>query len=48
MPVVDLDINVHHITRVEGHGDIVVKMKDGELLESFFRVNEAPRYFESF
>lgn len=48
MATVDLDINVKHITRVEGHGDIVVKMKDGELLDSFFRVTEAPRYFESF
>lgn len=48
MSVVDLDINVKHITRVEGHGDIVVKVKNGELLESFFRVTEAPRYFESF
>ena len=48
MPIADLNLDVHHVTRVEGHGNIVVNMKDGVLQDSFFRVVEAPRYFESF
>ena len=27
-----LDINVHHLTRVEGHGNIVVRASDGKVL----------------
>ncbi len=27
----DLNIDVHHLTRVEGHGNIVVNMKQGVL-----------------
>ena len=26
-----VDINVHHVTRVEGHGDIVVDVQNGEI-----------------
>jgi coenzyme F420-reducing hydrogenase alpha subunit len=48
MPVANLNLNVHHVTRVEGHGNIVVRIQDGALKECFFRVVEAPRYFESF
>ena len=48
MPVVNLDINADLLTRVEGHGKIVVKMEDRRLSEAHFQVTEAPRYFESF
>ena len=48
MAIANLNLDVHHVTRVEGHGNIVVNMKDGVLQDSFFRVVEAPRYFESF
>jgi sulfhydrogenase subunit alpha len=41
-------INVHHITRVEGHGDIVAEIKDGRLVDVRFAVVEAPRLFEAF
>ncbi|RLD00199.1 MAG: Ni/Fe hydrogenase subunit alpha, partial [Chloroflexi bacterium] len=40
-------IDVHHITRVEGHGDIVVDAKNGELKKCQFEVVEAPRFFEA-
>ena len=43
----DLNINVHHLTRVEGHGNIVVNMKEGKLEKAQLEIVEAPRYFES-
>lgn len=48
MAVQNLDINVHYVTRVEGHGNIVVNLKDGVLQEANFHVVEAPRLFEQF
>jgi len=47
MKNVDLDINVHYITRVEGHGNVVVKVKEGELKECRWEIPEAPRFFEA-
>lgn len=44
---VNLDIKVHHLTRVEGHGDIVVDMKQGVLEKARLEIVEAPRYFEA-
>ncbi|HID90164.1 MAG TPA: hypothetical protein EYP52_10735 [Anaerolineae bacterium] len=41
-------IEVHHVTRVEGHGNIVVDIKNGEIKECRFEVVEAPRFFEAF
>ena len=43
----NLDINVHHLTRVEGHGNIVVNMKDGRLERAELEIVEAMRYFEA-
>lgn len=42
-----LNINVHHLTRVEGHGNIVVNLKDGILEECHLEIVEAPRFFEA-
>ncbi|MHB9026132.1 MAG: Ni/Fe hydrogenase subunit alpha [Armatimonadota bacterium] len=42
-----LDIQVHHITRVEGHGNIVVRAADGKIEQVEWRVPEAPRFFEA-
>jgi len=42
-----VDISVHHVTRVEGHGSIVVNVRNGELEECRFEVIEGPRLFES-
>jgi coenzyme F420-reducing hydrogenase alpha subunit len=44
----NLKVNVHHVTRVEGHGDIVVDAQNGEIKECRFEVVEAPRFFEAF
>lgn len=43
----DLNIDVHHLTRVEGHGNIVVNMKDGILEKAQLEIVEPPRYFEA-
>ena len=43
----DLEIRVRHLTRVEGHGDIVVDMKEGRLERARLEIVEAPRYFEA-
>src|SRR5574341_221894 len=40
-------IDVHYVTRVEGHGNIVVEVGDGKLKDCRFEVVEAPRFFES-
>ena len=40
-------IDVHHVTRVEGHGNIVVEVVDGEMKECRFDVVETPRFFEA-
>jgi len=43
----DLDINVHHLTRVEGHGNIVVRASDGRVEKCVLEIVETPRVFES-
>jgi coenzyme F420-reducing hydrogenase alpha subunit len=40
-------IDVHHVTRVEGHGNIVVEVADGKMKECRFEVIETPRFFEA-
>lgn len=40
-------IDVHHLTRVEGHGNIVVNVTDGSIEKCEWQVPEAPRFFES-
>lgn len=40
-------IDVHHITRVEGHGNIVVDVQSGELKQCELQIVEAPRFFEA-
>lgn len=42
-----LDIDVHHITRVEGHGNIRVRATDGTIEQVEWQVPEAPRFFEA-
>jgi len=43
----NLNIKVKHLTRVEGHGNIVVNMKEGVLEKAQLEIVEAPRYFEA-
>ena len=43
----NVEINVHHITRVEGHGNIYVNIKDGAIDKCEWSIPEAPRFFEA-
>jgi coenzyme F420-reducing hydrogenase alpha subunit len=43
---VNLDVDLHHIARVEGHGNIKVRVRDGKLKEANWEVVETPRFFE--
>ncbi|MBI9097086.1 MAG: nickel-dependent hydrogenase large subunit [Spirochaetaceae bacterium] len=43
----DVNINVHHLTRVEGHGNILVDVKKGKIEECTWQVPESPRFFEA-
>jgi coenzyme F420-reducing hydrogenase alpha subunit len=43
----DINVNVHHLTRVEGHGNIVVNIKSGKIEKCDWQVPEAPRFFEA-
>ena len=42
-----VNIKVHHVTRVEGHGNILVNATDGKLEEVRWEVPESPRLFEA-
>lgn len=44
---IDLNINIHHLTRVEGHGNIVVNAAKGIIERCEWQVPEAPRFFEA-
>ena len=44
----NVNVNVHHVTRVEGHGNIVVDVKNGEMVKCEWQIVEAPRFFEAF
>jgi sulfhydrogenase subunit alpha len=43
---VNLNVDVHPLTRVEGHGKITVRVKDGRIEEARWDVVETPRFFE--
>jgi len=40
-------IDVHHITRVEGHGNIVVDVQNGVLKQCDLEIVESPRFIEA-
>lgn len=42
-----VNINVHQVTRVEGHGNIMLNAKDGKIEELRWEVTESPRLFEA-
>lgn len=44
---INYDIDVRHISRVEGHGNIRVKIENGRLLHAQWEVVETPRFFEA-
>jgi coenzyme F420-reducing hydrogenase alpha subunit len=41
-----LNIEVNHIARVEGHGNIRIRIENGKLAECTWEVVETPRFFE--
>lgn len=43
----NLNINVEYLTRVEGHGNIVIDIKNGELKKCELEIVESPRFFEA-
>jgi len=43
----NMRIGIHHVTRVEGHGNIVVNAKNGKLEECRLEIVETPRFFEA-
>ena len=40
-------IDLHHLTRVEGHGNIVINVSNGVLEQCDLEIVEAPRFFEA-
>jgi sulfhydrogenase subunit alpha len=42
----NVKVNVEYLTRVEGHGNIIVNVKDGRLEECRLDIVESPRFFE--
>jgi len=44
----DIKIHVEHVTRVEGHGNIIFNTRNGTIEQVQWQVSEAPRFFESF
>jgi coenzyme F420-reducing hydrogenase alpha subunit len=43
----NFDVEVHHVTRVEGHGNIYVNVKNGTIERCEWNISEAPRFFEA-
>jgi coenzyme F420-reducing hydrogenase alpha subunit len=43
----DLKVDLHYLTRVEGHGNILVDVKNGRIERCELTVVEAPRFFEA-
>jgi coenzyme F420-reducing hydrogenase alpha subunit len=41
------NIDVHHLTRVEGHGNIHIRIRGGAVEEARWDVVETPRFFEA-
>ncbi len=40
------DIHLHHITRIEGHGNLVLNIREGTIEELRLEIVESPRFFE--
>ncbi len=44
----NLSIEVSPLSRVEGHGDLIINVKDKKIDKLMFRIPEPPRFFEAF
>ncbi|RMH57232.1 MAG: Ni/Fe hydrogenase subunit alpha [Candidatus Hydrogenedentota bacterium] len=43
----EMKVDVHHLARVEGHGNIVIDVEEGVLKRCELQIVEAPRFFEA-
>ncbi len=43
----NLNIHIEHLTRVEGHGNIILNVKAGRIEKLQWNIPEAPRFFEA-
>jgi len=43
----DFHVGIEHITRVEGHGNIIIDVKGGKIRELRMDIVESPRFFEA-
>jgi len=43
----NLNIEVSPVSRVEGHGDLIINVKDKKIEKLIFRIPESPRFFEA-
>ena len=41
------NIHVHHLTRVEGHGNIDIRIVGGKVAKAVWEIVETPRFFEA-
>lgn len=46
MKKIYLNVDVHHLSRIEGHGNIKIEVQNGEIKEARWDVVETPRFFE--
>ncbi|MHB8791117.1 MAG: Ni/Fe hydrogenase subunit alpha [Desulfobulbaceae bacterium] len=44
---ISCNINIHHLTRVEGHGNIDIRIRGGRVERAVWEVVETPRFFEA-
>lgn len=44
---VNCNIDIKHLTRVEGHGSIQIRIEDGKVRKANWEVVETPRFFEA-
>lgn len=44
---VDMQIDIQHLSRVEGHGNIHIALENGRLVDAAWTVVETPRFFEA-
>lgn len=44
---IDVNIDIKHLTRVEGHGNIIVNVSNGKIEKCQWQVPESPRFFEA-
>jgi len=44
---ISCDIDIRHLTRVEGHGNIRIAIENGRVREAVWEVVETPRFFEA-